>query len=343
MRAGLLLPALLFAGLAAGCASLDGQAVSPVRYQNAEIVPGPAASRAEWRRHLIRMQLGMFPEAGRLPDGHVLSADAAREGVRTAEGATVAVTWIGHATALVRMGGKWILTDPVLMPTIGAAPVTMARLAPPVPALDDLPPIDVILISHGDYDHLDLRTIRRLAVRNPEVVVLVPPGNARLLAPIHLRNVTELGWYERATLDGLGFEAVPAIHGMRRPPEPRNSAHWGGWIVRHGSHSLYFAGDTGFGPIFAEMRQRSGPVDFALVPIGAYAPRRLEAPYHVSPEEAAEIARTLGARVALGVHWGTFPLSEEAPVEQRARFLAAGDRMLSTRVPRVGETVVLAK
>ncbi len=343
MRARRLLSPLLAAGLAAGCLSPDGQAGGTVRYENAGIVPAPAATPAEWRRLLVRMQLGMFPEAGRLPGDHVLPADAARDGLRAAEESTVAVTWIGHSTALVRIGGKWILTDPVLMPTIGVPPLTMARLAPPVPALDDLPPIDVILISHGDYDHLDLRTIRRLAVRNPGVVVLVPPGNARLLAPIHLRNLFELGWYERATLLGLRFEAVPAIHGMRRPPEPRDSAHWAGWIVRHGSHSLYFAGDTGFGPIFAEMRQRAGPVDFALVPIGAYAPRRLQAPYHVTPEEAAAIARTLGARTAIGVHWGTFPLGEEAPVEQRARFLAAGDRGLATRVPRVGETIVLAE
>lgn len=343
MRAGASLVAVVACGLAAGCASLEGLAEMPVRYQNAGIVPAPAATRAEWRRHLIRMQLGMFPEADRLPEAHVLAAEAALAGVSAAESSTVAVTWIGHATALVRIGGKWILTDPVLMPTIGVPPLAMARLAPPVPALADLPPIDVILISHGDYDHLDLRTLRRLAVRNPDVLVLVQRGNARLLAPIHLRNVIELGWHERTSRHGIDFEAVPANHGMRRPPEPRDSAHWGGWIVRQGRHSLYFAGDTGFGPVFADVRQRSGPVDFALVPIGAYAPRRLEAPFHVSPEEAAAIARMLGARVAIGVHWGTFPLSEEAPVEQRSRFLAAADQTLSTKALRIGETLVLVE
>jgi L-ascorbate metabolism protein UlaG (beta-lactamase superfamily) len=313
------------------------------RYENVVAPPRPEVAPGEWARHLIRMQLGLFPRAAELPDDHVLSEAAARAGLPDAATARVAVTWVGHSTALVRMGGKWIMTDPVLMPSIGVGPLSIARLSPPRPVLADLPRIDVILISHGDYDHLDLRTLRRLVVRNPDVLILVPEGNARLLAPLHARNVIEMGWYESRTWQGLGFEAVPAIHGLRRPPEPRDSAHWAGWIIRAGSRSVYFAGDTGFGPVFSDTRRRSGPVDFALVPIGAYEPRRLEAPFHVSPEEAAEIGRILGARVAIGIHWGTFPLGEEAPTEQRRRFLAASGRGMETLAPRVGETIVLVK
>ena len=338
LQAGLL---GLLATCLAGCAALAGEAARLDFHPRPAVVPVPPVQRAEWARHLVRMQLGLFPEAGRLPEDHVLPRDAALAGVRAAEASAVAVTWIGHSTALIRMGGKWILTDPVMMPAIGVGPLMIARLAPPRPALDDLPPIDVILISHGDHDHLDLRTLRRLAVRNPDVLVLVPAGNARLLAPIHLRNVIEMDWYQRGNWQGLGFEAVPAIHGLRRPPEPADSALWGGWIVRAGHISLYFAGDTGFGPLFGEIRRQSGPVDFALVPIGAYAPRRLEAPFHVAPEEAAAIARVLGARTAIGVHWGTFPLSEEAPIEQQSRFLAASARTLTTLAPRIGETIIL--
>lgn len=331
--------------LAAAAADPASAGAAPVvtRYDNPSPPKGSDVRPGEWATYLLRMHLGMFPEARNLPEGHFLSAAAARDGVVAAARAELAVTWVGHSTVLIRMGGKWILTDPVLMPSIGAGPLAIARLAPPRPLLTDLPPIDVILISHGDYDHLDLRTLRRLVVRNPDVVILVPDGTARLLAPLHARTIIEMGWHERRTWQGLDFEAVPAIHGLRRPPEPKDSAHWSGWIVRSGGRALYFAGDTGFGPVFAETRRRAGPVDVALVPIGAYAPRRLEAPFHVSPEEAAEIARILGARIAIGIHWGTFPLSEEPPTEQRARFLAAAHGPLATVAPRIGETIVLVK
>jgi L-ascorbate metabolism protein UlaG (beta-lactamase superfamily) len=227
------------------------------------------------------------------------------------------------------------------MNTVGAGPLRLRRLAPPRPSLAGLPPIDLILISHADYDHLDLASLRRLAVRNPKAIVLVPEGNRRLIAPAGFRTVIEMAWYQTGRWDGIAVEAVPAVHGVRRLPEPPDSAHWAGWILEYRGTRLYFAGDTGVGSVFADIRRRSGPVDFALVPIGAYEPRRLEAPFHVDPEQAADIAGIVGARVALGIHWGTFALSEEPPTEQRARFLAASGGGVVTRVPRVGETVVL--
>ncbi|MCB1499492.1 MAG: MBL fold metallo-hydrolase [Bauldia sp.] len=337
--AGALLAALALAGCAATArhhGSLD-----PPRYHNTGTRTQSVATHGEWTRHLVRMQLGMFPEAGKLPPDHVLSREGTLAGLAKAEQAKVAVTWIGHATALIRMNGTWILTDPAMRETVGAGPLRLARLAPPMPAIEDLPPIDLILISHGDYDHLDVSTLRRLAIRNPDAIVLAPQDNARLLRSTGFRTIVELAWFERRRLDGLTVEAVPAVHGLRRVPEPHDSAHWAGWVIRDGGTALYFAGDTGFGSVFETIRARSGRVDYALVPIGAYAPRRLEAPYHVTPEEAADIARILGARVAVGVHWGTFPLSEEAPVEQRARFLAAAGGGLHTVAPRVGETIVL--
>lgn len=328
---------LLVAMLVAGCAT----GPSTMRFENVGTYTVPTASRQDWTRHLVRMQLGLFPEAGRLPRGHVMTDSEARAGLAEAARAGLAVTWIGHATALIRIGGKWVLTDPVFMDTVGAGPLRLARLAPPKPSLAGLPPIDLILISHADYDHLDLPSLRRLAVRNPEAIVMVPEGTRRLVTPAGFRNVVEFAWYQAGVWDGLSIEAVPAVHGVRRPPEPPNVAHWVGWIIGWRGPTLYFAGDTGFGSVFADIRRRSGPVDFALVPIGAYEPRRLEGSFHVDPEEAAEIARMVGARAAIGIHWGTFPLSEEPPTEQRARFLAASGRGLVTLVPRIGETIIL--
>ncbi len=332
---------LLLAFALAGCATVDSEGGPPRRYENVGSFAESTATRRDWTPHLVRMQLGLFPEAGRLPAGHVLPHDEVEAGLAAATGSGVAVTWIGHATALIRIGEKWVLTDPVFMDTVGAGPIRLARLAPPAPALADLPPIDLIVISHADYDHLDLPSLRRLAVRNPEAIVLVPEGTGRLLAPVGFRTVIEMSWFAKGRWGGIAVEAVPAIHGVRRLPEPPDSSHWAGWILSYRGTRLYFAGDTGFGSVFADIRRRSGPVDFALVPIGAYEPRRLEAPFHVDPEQAAEIARILGARVAIGIHWGTFALSEEPPTEQRARFLAASGGGVATRVPRVGETIVL--
>ncbi|MGH6923176.1 MAG: MBL fold metallo-hydrolase [Propylenella sp.] len=251
------------------------------------------------------------------------------------------MTWIGHATALIRMGDRWVLTDPAMTRSVGPAPFRVSRLAPARPSIEELPPIDAILISHGDHDHLDWPTLRRLARRNPDATVFVPLRNAPLVEAAGFRDVRELDWYERDRLGDLEIVAVPAKHGLRRPLLQLNAMLWGGYVLRHRGSALYFAGDTGFDTFFQDMRRRVGPVDVALVPIGAYEPRDLQKDFHTTPEEAAEIGRTLGARIAIGVHWGTFPLSADAPVEQKSRFLAATGRGVSTRTLRVGETLVL--
>jgi len=127
---------------------------------------------------------------------------------------------------------------------------------------------------------------------------------------------------------------------MRRVPHKLDSTLWAGWMLRSPDASVYFAGDTAYGSVFADIRDRSGPVDLALVPIGAYEPRWFQAPFHTTPEEAALIAETLGAETAVGIHWGTFALSEEPPVEQKQRFRAASADV-SRRALRVGETLIL--
>jgi L-ascorbate metabolism protein UlaG (beta-lactamase superfamily) len=284
---------------------------------------------------------GLFPEADNLPVGHTLPYAQVLAGLDQATNADLAVTWIGHATALIRIGRQWVLTDPVFMSSIGAGPIRVYRHAPAAPSVDDLPPIDVIVISHADHDHLDIPSLRRLARRNPGATVYVPLGVGGLVRLAGFEDVHEMDWYETLHQGDLAIEAVPAIHGVRRLPYEGDSMLWAGWILRSGDTAVYFAGDTGFGTIFEEIRRRSGSVDLALVPIGAWSPRWFQAPFHVDPDEAAQIARITGAATAIGVHWGTFALSEEAPVEQRRRFLAAGGNGLETRAPRVGETVVV--
>lgn len=337
------LAATMFAVALGGCVAtplepVDSSHYSDGRFHNIGTYSEPVATRDEWARHARQMLLGLFPDADRLPPRHVLSVPEAEAGVRQAGAAAFSVTWIGHATTLTRIGGQWVMTDPVLGDTIGAGPIRLARLVPPRPMLSGLPPIDVIVISHADHDHLDLGSLRRLARRNPGTTVYVPLATADLVRRAGFSDVRELDWFATDRHGDLTVQAVPAIHGVRRPPYRLNAMSWSGWILESGEDRLYFSGDTGYGSVFEEIRRRSGPVDVALVPIGAWSPRWFQEPFHVSPDQAAEIAATMGATTAIGIHWGTFPLSEEAPMEQRRRFLAAGGV-----VPRIGETLVLRR
>jgi len=311
------------------------------RFHNIGAFVEPAATREDWRQHNRRLILGLFPDADNFPPGHVLTPEAARAGVARAENAQLAVTWIGHATTLIRLGDQWVLTDPALTEDIGPGPVRVERLVPPRPGIADLPPIDIIVISHADYDHLDVPSLRRLAWRNPDTTVYVPLGTGPLVRLAGFRDVHELDWFQSAQHGDVTVETVPAIHGVRRPPYGLNSMLWAGWILEVDGTRVYFAGDTGFGSVFADIRRRSGPVDVALVPIGAWSPRWFQESFHVSPDQALEIAGILGARTAIGIHWGTFPLSEEAPIEQRRRFLAAAGHGVRAIVPRIGETLIL--
>ena len=196
-------------------------------------------------------------------------------------------------------------------------------------------------MSHADLDHLDVPSLRFLATRFPEALLYVPEGTRRLAAASGFRRIVELPWYESTRVGGLRITAVPAIHGVRRPAFATDSMHWGGYVVEGAGRRIYFSGDTGAGDIFADIRRRMGRVDYALVPAGAWAPREFQAPFHVDPEEALGIARTLGARQAIATHWGTLPLSSEPGTEQKARFLAAGTPKTRAVVMRIGETRLL--
>lgn len=335
--------ALLVAG---GCATSvrDDVAVAsdaPVRYANVGPAHEPTATVADWASHLLAMSARRFPGVEALPRGHVMpDGDAARSFV-AARNAAVAVTWFGHSTFLVRIGGRTVLTDPVFSDHVGIGLARLDRLVPvlPDPALIDR--LDAVIVSHADLDHLDMPTLRSLAARFPGAHLYVPAGTRRLAAASGFRHVVELPWYESASVGGLRITAVPAIHGVRRPAFATDSMHWGGYVLEGAGRRVYFAGDTGAGEIFADIRRKVGRVDYALVPAGAWAPREFQAAYHVDPEEALAIARTLGARLAIAAHWGTLPLSPEPATEQKARFLAAGTRTTRAAVMRIGETRVL--
>ncbi len=239
------------------------------------------------------------------------------------------VTFVNHATVLVQMDGLNILTDPIwsdrCSPFAWAGP---RRRRPPGIRFGDLPPIDVVLISHDHYDHLDVPTLERLDSEH-QPRFLAGLGNAAFLNRNGIDRADQLDWWHTATLsETVRLHCVPAQHWSGRGVGDRNQTLWCGFVIEGPAGVIYFAGDTGFGPHFAQIRDRFGPPRLALLPIGAFMPRWFMSPFHISPAEAVRVHRILGAGTSVAIHFGTFPLAdddEDEPVELLTRALEEAD------------------
>lgn len=228
------------------------------------------------------------------------------------------LTWIGHATVLLQVAGKNILTDPHFSER--ASPVQWAgpkRLVPPGVSIDDLPEIDLVVISHDHYDSLDKSTILMLRGRQggEETLFLVPLGLKTWLEDQGVQRVAELDWGEEATVDGLTVTPVPVHHWSKRSPISRNTTLWAGWVIRSDDFRFFFCGDSGYSPLFKEIGRALGPFDLAAIPIGAYEPRWFMRHHHMSPEEAVQVHLDVGSKKSVGIHWGTFILTDE-PIDE---------------------------
>jgi L-ascorbate metabolism protein UlaG (beta-lactamase superfamily) len=258
-------------------------------------------------------------------------------------GTEIVATMVGHATVLVQTQGLNILTDPVWSARV--SPVGFAgpkRVTAPGIDFAALPTIDLVLVSHGHWDHLDVPTLKRLWERD-RPLILVPLGHGRLLAEAGIK-ATELDWDERVAVGPLTVVAEPVYHWSSRWFLDRNRALWAGWTLIAPGGSIYFAGDTGYGngELFRAVR-RHGPVRLALLPVGAYEPRWFMAEQHMNPAEAVQAMRDVGAEQALGLHWGTFQLTDEAWDAPRRDLKAAlaGAGVADGRFPALlaGETL----
>jgi L-ascorbate metabolism protein UlaG (beta-lactamase superfamily) len=227
------------------------------------------------------------------------------------EGAAAVVTFIGHSTFLIQTAAGNILTDPIYSRRAG--PLNLVgprRLRQPAVRFEDLPPIALVLLSHNHYDHCDLRTLRMLATRfDPRVVT--PLGNAALVRSAGLRRIEEIDWWQQATTAPLPITATPAHHFSARTPFDRNRALWSGFMLTVGHVRIYFAGDTAYAPFFQDVRQRLGPIDLALLPIGAYEPRWFMQSVHMNPAESVQAHLDLEAAESIGMHFGTFQMTTE--------------------------------
>lgn len=236
------------------------------------------------------------------------------------------LTWIGHASFVMRLGGRIIAFDPVFSAKVGL----IRRLSPPGITPDRLPSIDLVLISHNHYDHLDLPSLLRIG---PGAVFIVPLGNGSLLRKAGLPQVVELDWWQSFEHEGLTITLVPSRHWSMRTLWDRNEALWGGFVVKGPEGTAYHSGDTAFFEGFREIGERLGPIDWAMLPIGAYEPRWFMHPQHLDPEEAGEAFGMLKARYFVAMHWGTFQLTDEPVGEPPERIRAYWQK---NRLPEEG-------
>jgi N-acyl-phosphatidylethanolamine-hydrolysing phospholipase D len=328
----------------AGCGALQSQEPSlgahhfadGFRNSNAVAVDKSFGDMLRWQWQRLRAGLpakAQTATASVLPDLTFIQTNAAA-GVAAM---VPAITWIGHATMLVQASGINVLTDPVFSDR--ASPLQWIgpkRAQPPGVAMSDLPHIDVVVISHNHYDHLDEASVRALARQTGgSPLFLVPLGIKEWLAKIGVTNVEELDWWNSYTYRQVDFYLTPAQHWSARSPFDHNRTLWGGWAVLGPAFQWYFAGDTGYSDDFAQIRQffserqsleLGGGFDIALVPIGAYEPRWFMQQQHVNPAEAVRIHTDLGAKMSVGVHWGTFQLTDEL-LDQPPKDLAAARQL----------------
>ncbi|KUN03616.1 hypothetical protein AQI95_23380 [Streptomyces yokosukanensis] len=263
--------------------------------------------------------LARFAREGAVRPGRVGLADIPRLPCAPAplprvDSRALAVTWAGHASWIVRIGGLTVLTDPVWSDRILGTPARVTPVGVPWAAL---PPVDAVVISHNHYDHLDAPTLRRLPRDTP---VFAPAGLGRWFHRRRFTRVTELDWWEGAELAGVRFDFVPAHHWSKRTLVDTCHSLWGGWVLTDADgQRLYFAGDTGYGHWFSRIGRRYPGIDLALMPIGAYDPRWWLSDVHCDPEEAVRAALDVGARRMAPMHWGTFILSAEPVLEPLTR------------------------
>jgi L-ascorbate metabolism protein UlaG (beta-lactamase superfamily) len=289
---------------------------------------------------VLRWKLGLFD--GRRPPSPMtgVPVPAVPNDGRALRGAPQdALTWIGHASFLVQLGGASALIDPVMSPRIaGVIPRNVA------PGLDwpALPRIDLVLVTHNHRDHMDAPTLKRIG---PDALYVVPRGLGYWFEGAGLRRVLEMDWWQREEIAGMGVTFVPAEHWSRRGLGDVNASWWGGYVLEHDGLRVYHSGDTAWFDGFKLIGERCGEIHSAMLPIGAYAPRWFMQRQHMDPGDAVRAFGALGARDFVAMHWGTFKLTDEPLFEPPLLLRGIWEReslpQARLTIPAIGETLFL--
>lgn len=272
-------------------------------------------------------------------------ADNKQQAVLNSNHRDLTITWIGHSTFILQMAGLTIVTDPVWARQMGLS----RRLEEPGLSIDEIPPVDVILLSHSHYDHLHVGSLRKL---KGSPTILVPEGLGRNVQKLmKSKKVYELPWWGHMSIGSVTFNFVPAQHWTKRTLSDTNTSHWGGWVIQqestageHASHSIYFAGDSGYFQGFRDIGERFPSITYALMPIGAYEPEWFMGMQHVTPEEAIQAFIDVGAETFIPMHYGAFRLADDTTEEALNRLLAEWERRglnsSQLRLLKHGETLL---
>ena len=254
-------------------------------------------------------------------------------------------TFVNHSTFLIQHKGQNILTDPIWSKRCSPFQfMGPKRQRPPGLPFEMLPKIDIVLLSHNHYDHMDKQTIKRLAKRdNPTFIVSL--GNKVTIEKWISSTIIELDWHQQTTIDQLTYTALPANHFSSRGTRDRNTSLWCGYLIASENRKINFVGDTGYSNVFKEIGETYGPFDLCLIPIGAYLPRWFMSPIHVAPEESVQLHFDLQSKKSVAMHFGTFKLADDNPARSARELIAArAEAHLSEsdfHIPKEGESYLL--
>jgi L-ascorbate metabolism protein UlaG (beta-lactamase superfamily) len=288
---------------------------------------------------VLRWQLGLHDEKRpRSPKRGVEVPVVDNDGRALRGAVNDSLTWIGHASFLVQLGGRSLLIDPVLSRSLG--PGIVRNVAPGL-KLEQLPAIDAVLVTHNHRDHMDEPTLLQLGAAP---LYVVPRGLARWFEKRGLKRVVEMDWWQEHEVDGVKITFVPSQHWSRRGLLDTNESWWGGYVLEHDGLRFYHSGDTAWFEGFRAIGERLGSIQAAMLPIGAYAPRWFMKHQHMNPEDAVAAFQALGAQELVAMHWGTFKLTDE-PLAEPPEFLrevweGAGLSDARRRMIAIGQTLI---
>jgi len=236
------------------------------------------------------------------------------------------VAWIGHATFLIKLGNTTINTDPLFSKNAGPLIFGPKRYVDPAINLKEIPEVNLFLLTHNHYDHLDYRTIKKFPYKKAKV--LTPLKLGKYFTRNGFNSVQEMDWYDQTEVNDLKITLMPAVHWSKRTLTDTNKTLWGSFLIEYKNKKIFFACDTGYGNIYKDLGNRYGPIDLTFVNIGAYDFRPMfeKSIYHTNPEEALNIGQDLKSKKVLGMHWGTIILSLEDPFEPPVRFKNATNK-----------------